>query len=52
MPAAIVARVTRAVGRDLESGAWDRRHGHLRDMRAFDAGFRLVTNTPSTGSPA
>lgn len=28
--------------RDLESGEWDRRYGHLRDMDAFDAGYRLV----------
>jgi SAM-dependent methyltransferase len=47
MPPAVVERVARAVRRDLESGAWDRRHGHLRDLNAFDAGFRLITNTPS-----
>jgi SAM-dependent methyltransferase len=52
MPPAIVSRVTRAVARDLQSGAWDRRHGHLRDLRAFDAGFRLMINTPSIESPA
>jgi hypothetical protein len=26
---AVVRRVVRAVGRDLESGVWDERHGHL-----------------------
>lgn len=51
MPPAIVTRVTQSVRRDLESGAWDRRHGHLRNMRAFDAGFRLITNMPSGPSP-
>jgi SAM-dependent methyltransferase len=27
---------------DLESGAWDRRHGHLRDLGEMDFGYRLV----------
>jgi SAM-dependent methyltransferase len=45
MPPVIVDRVTEAVRRDLESGAWDRRHGHLRDLPGFDAGLRLITNT-------
>jgi len=27
---------------DLASGAWDRRHGHLRSQDSFDAGFRLA----------
>jgi SAM-dependent methyltransferase len=47
MPKEVVDRVTAAVRRDLESGAWDRRHGHLRGLRSFDAGFRLITNMPS-----
>ncbi|HWD64853.1 MAG TPA: methyltransferase domain-containing protein [Solirubrobacteraceae bacterium] len=45
MPPAVVDRVTAAMRRDLESGAWDRHHGHLRDLPAFDAGLRLVVNT-------
>lgn len=49
MPAAVIDRVTEAVRRDLESGAWDRRHGHLRDLESYDAGFRLITNLPSSG---
>lgn len=28
--------------RDLESGAWVRRYGHLLDLDALDAGYRLV----------
>jgi hypothetical protein len=47
MPAAVVERVVEAVRRDLESGAWDRRHGQLRQISAFDAGLRLIINTPS-----
>jgi SAM-dependent methyltransferase len=46
MPAAVVERVTDAVRGDLESGAWDRRHGHLRRLRSFDVGLRLIISTP------
>ena len=42
----VVERVVSSVRRDLESGAWDERHGHLRDLQSFDAGLRLITNTP------
>ena len=27
---------------DLASGAWDARHGHLRDLESFDMGYRIV----------
>jgi SAM-dependent methyltransferase len=40
-------RVAEAVRRDLESGGWDRRHGHLRELHEFDVGLRLVTNRPT-----
>jgi SAM-dependent methyltransferase len=42
MAPAVVARCVTAVERDLASGAWDARHGHLRDLAAYDAGLRLV----------
>ncbi len=42
MSAAIVSRVVEAVARDLDSGAWDRKHGALRALDGFDAGLRLV----------
>jgi SAM-dependent methyltransferase len=45
MQPAVVARVAAAVGRDLASGAWDERHGHLRALEAYDAGLRLVVGT-------
>jgi hypothetical protein len=45
MDAAVVAREVREVGRDLEIGAWDERHGHLRELDALDAGLRLVVCT-------
>jgi SAM-dependent methyltransferase len=43
----VVERVAGAVRRDLECGAWDRRHGHLRRLRSFDAGMRLIIGTPT-----
>ena len=42
--ASIVDRVVRAVRSDLDSGAWDSKHGHLRGLDAYDAGFRLVVH--------
>jgi SAM-dependent methyltransferase len=41
-PPEVVERVVRDVGRDLASGAWDARHGHLRALDAYDAGLRLI----------
>jgi hypothetical protein len=48
MDEAVIRRVTDAVRRDLQSGAWDRRLGHLRELDAFDAGFRLIINKPES----
>ena len=45
-PEATVSRVVRALERDLSSGDWDRRHGHLRELDEFDVGLRLVVGTP------
>ncbi len=42
MPADVVERVVTAVARDLESGLWDQRNGHLRGLAEYDAGLRLV----------
>jgi SAM-dependent methyltransferase len=42
LPPAVVDRCVAAVQRDLDSGAWDARHGHLRALDAYDAGLRLV----------
>jgi hypothetical protein len=42
----VVDRVVEAVARDLDSGVWDERHGHLRQLEEFDAGLRLIVNTP------
>jgi len=45
MDASVVERVVRDVRRDLASGVWDERHGHLRELDVFDAGLRLVVST-------
>ena len=42
MPPAVVERVVGAVGADLASGAWDRRHGRLRALQDYDVGLRLI----------
>jgi len=34
---------TAALADALESGEWDRRHGHLREQTRTDIGYRLVT---------
>lgn len=46
MPEAVIQRVVRELTRDLASGTWDRRHGHLRALESYDAGMRLVINVP------
>jgi hypothetical protein len=46
MAPAVVARVVDAVRRDLASAQWDARHGDLRGRETFDAGLRLLINTP------
>ena len=32
---------------ELDSGAWDRRYGHLRSLRELDLGHRLLIAEPS-----
>ena len=44
LDASVVERVVGDVRRDLESGVWDERYGHLRKLDAFDAGLRLVVS--------
>ena len=36
------ARATARLRADLESGAWDARHGRLRSMSELDVGYRLI----------
>lgn len=35
-------RVVTALSADLESGAWDERHGEMRGLATYDGGLRLV----------
>lgn len=51
-PPEVVDRVVSAVGHDLESGEWDRHHGHLRGLEALDVGLRLIVARPATSSSA
>lgn len=43
---AVLDRVVAAVEGDLDSGAWDRRNGELRDLADYDVGMRLVVAQP------
>jgi SAM-dependent methyltransferase len=42
MPAQVVERVVANVQRDLSDGSWERRHGDLRELDAYDVGLRLI----------
>jgi SAM-dependent methyltransferase len=42
LDAARRAAFTEHLRADLESGAWDERHGHLRALDELDAGYRLM----------
>lgn len=44
--AATAGRYVDHLRRDLESGAWDARHGHLRQQPDFDGSLRLVVSRP------
>jgi len=41
-------RVTEQLRADLDSGAWDARHGHLRSLSEFDAGYRILVGGTET----
>ena len=38
----VLTRATNRLRHALESGAWDREHGYLRDRRQMDLGYRLA----------
>jgi SAM-dependent methyltransferase len=42
----VVDRVVAAVERDLATGVWDARHGHLRELEEHDVGLRLIVGLP------
>jgi SAM-dependent methyltransferase len=43
LPAAVVDPALDRLGRDLDSGEWDRRYGQLRTQPSLDIGLRLAT---------
>lgn len=42
LPQSERARGSARLRADLDSGRWDRRHGHLREQDVFDGGYRLA----------
>jgi SAM-dependent methyltransferase len=44
MDSQVVERVLHDLRRDLDTGAWDARHGDLRTLDSYDVGLRLVIN--------
>jgi SAM-dependent methyltransferase len=43
LPADVVTKAIDNLRRDLASGEWDQRYGHLRTTPEYDAGLRLIT---------
>ena len=46
LPAGVEDRIVERLRADLESGEWDRRHGHLREQDSLDGSLRLVIAEP------
>jgi SAM-dependent methyltransferase len=44
--AEVERRAVAALARDLESGAWDERHGAWRELDSYDGGLRLIVSPP------
>jgi SAM-dependent methyltransferase len=42
----VESRIVERLKTDLESGAWDAKHGHLRQQTEFDGALRLVISEP------
>jgi len=47
LPPGAEDRMVARLAADLESGAWDAEHGHLREMAQLDGGLRLVVSEPA-----
>jgi SAM-dependent methyltransferase len=43
LPSEVLAQGSARLAADLQSGDWDRRHGHLRHLNQLDVGYRLIT---------
>ena len=48
LPAAVSERALNDLRRDLESGLWDARYGHLRTTPEWDVGLRLIRAEPAS----
>lgn len=46
IPDDVRERFFRTLRADLDSGAWDRKHGHYRTMPEFTGALRLIISTP------
>jgi SAM-dependent methyltransferase len=44
LPPEVLAQGSARLAADLQSGDWDRRHGHLRHLNQLDVGYRLITS--------
>lgn len=42
-PNEVVQRVVSDIERDLMSGQWDKKYGHLRNLSNFDVGLRIIS---------
>lgn len=42
LPEAVRRRGAARLADDLDSGAWERRHGHLRNRDTYDGGYRIA----------
>lgn len=50
LPAGVEERVVDKLAADLASGAWDERHGDLRDQPAYDGALRLIVSHSGAGA--
>lgn len=48
LPAGVEERVVASIRRDLKSGEWDRKYGHLRSRASINCQLRLVVSRPQT----
>jgi ubiquinone/menaquinone biosynthesis C-methylase UbiE len=47
LPPGVEEEIVTRLEADLESGAWDAEHGHLRQLEEYDGALRLVISTPA-----
>lgn len=47
LPQGVEEGIVARLAEDLEAGAWDAKHGHLRELEELDGALRLVVSEPS-----